>query len=162
MVIYLDIGFNSLRKKRIFFLYFLMVCLQLRLPNNLSTPAGLGAGAEENAGVGSLEDVTALRLTGRYGKLPSYRQGPVTLVTVSRPSLWKWDPPVLSREGSSPGGTAVHSSAVPATRLCSAWVTTYLLEQSAGLATASSRKALGSASSPCSYVHWVFWSAPYS
>lgn len=29
---------------------------------------------------------------GRYGKPPSYRQGLVTLVTVSHPSLWKWDP----------------------------------------------------------------------
>lgn len=126
-----------------------MVCLQLRLPNNLSTPARLGAG------VGSLEDVTALRLMGRYGKLLLYRQGLVTLVTVSCPSLWKWDPLCCPGKAAHQAG----QQSTPALSLqpgCAQLGSLPILEQSAGLATASSRKALGSASSPCSYVHWVF------
>lgn len=141
MVIYLDIGFNSLRKKEnIFSLYFLMVCLQLRLPNNLSTPARLGAGAE-NAGVGSLGGRYCSSADGEVWETAFVQTRSSDTRHCFAPIPVEVGPPVLSQEGSSPGGTADHSSAIPATRLCSAWLATYLLEQSTGLATASSRKA---------------------
>lgn len=154
MVIYLDIGFNSPRKKIFFSLYFPIVCLQLGLPNSSWAPArlstkSLDAGAE-NAGVvsaGSLEEIAAVQLMGRHGKLPPCTQDPVCLHTgcCFSPIPVEGAHPVLSLvrtapRGSSPGRAAVDSHAVPATQLRAAQLATCTMEQRSALAPAAAER----------------------
>lgn len=113
MVICLNIGFNSLRRKRIFSVStFLNGVSTMGLPNNLSAPArlsskSLGASAEENAKSWlswltggtfcSSADGGAWEMAFIHTRSSAW-----TLPTVSHPSWWS-----QHQEGSSPGRTAV-------------------------------------------------------
>lgn len=155
MVIYLDLGFNS-TKKKIFSLYFLMECLQLGLPNNLSSaPARLsnrsvGAGAEENTGVYSAH--------WRILLLFSWWGGMGNCLHINQVQYFGSGHCLTHCCGSGtpcvvPGGRSTRQDSVdlragPATWLCSAQHGTCPLEPSTGCATAGSREALGSALPP--------------